>query len=267
MKKLLLLVHLFLFASIPHSMAGLSWPELSLEDSEKLSTNQPIVKGQEINLKEIYPFKTKNVFVYHWYDQHNKKVPGFENHSHEWSPDGKTFTIHHSYNGEWCPRVDDVFRWDNNQLFYTDTYDFYKGIRTTYTPGHLWGKEKVNAGDKKSTPTHGHIRNFTHENCYIQSETEPTDESEHVMAYKVVPNETAWSPLTGGKNKPVNVFRLEQHTYIHGNKDDWWKEEWYFYEHPQYGYIAIQTRGFRKELKAIEPELKWNMRLADIFEK
>ena len=191
-----------------------------------------------------------------------------KNYLKSWG-DNVHFTFHRLYFNkgdtiQWCPRVDDVYVWSGDNLFYTDTFDFYNNKLTNYKTGHLWATRLMEPGIEITNSMDGTTYDITHKDCSVTNKLQvPGESSTHKTVAVIIENQNAWSPFTGGSSQNVPVFRLDEFMYIDGNKDDWWKEEWYFYNHPIYGYVPIYTKGYRKKPNT-DMQITWDSRLLNI---
>jgi len=265
---------LMIFLSISIFMI-MAIPNENLVTSQ--TNNQNNCPEGSYDFTKFYPFNENYGLHYQSYHKNNTEE---DLHSviytDKWGPNNNYFTIHHTYGSStkkrtWCPRVADIFKWEGNNLYYTETKDFYKGLSTTFPSnnhaGHLWGEKcfKANVAKKISTTQRANFyRDHKPNSCNLGTAIKDS-RSHNVDIWRALKEDyTAWSDFTGGKNNPVEVLRLDE-TTIYGN-NNWWKESWYFYDHPEYGVIPIHSKGLRK-MPNTNVELLWNMRLKNIHVK
>ena len=219
----------------------------------------------------VYPFPVNKTFIYYSFNG-NQQTGDYEYMTHEPWADGRHFTIRHRYGSTgtpapWCPRVDDVFLWDGSQLIYSDTYDFYKNEIIHYSnPGHIWARNPMPAAQLFSNYMDGTLYSLNRDSgCNVLNYSVLNSNIRDRVWSQVIENQQTWSPFTGGPGMTVNSFRLDETTYLNNDPADTLKEEWYFYDHPVYGYIALQTRGYRKTQSDQVPLLAWDERLTQIL--
>ncbi len=170
-----------------------------------------------------------------------------------WS-DAKHFTVHHYYANlgealQTCPRVDDVFAFQDDKLFYTDTYNFYdtsvdpNGLtRAIFPQGDLWAQTTMVKGQTITRQAVPFVQNtMTHSNCSVTQETQK--QSIQYQTEVVITDQTSWSPYTGGSSKAVPTLMLQQTTtyFAPKSKTSLFQEQWHFYRDPTYGYIPIDV--------------------------
>jgi hypothetical protein len=221
--------------------------------------------GTLFDMSKFWPFPNK-IFHYQHYNQNGNSLPTPEKIYHERWADGVHFTVRHWWD-TWCPRIDDTMAWIGDKLYYTDTFHFGENHHTNLDPGHVWvDKWMEGNGPAQFSDMTIRIYGITHSDCVITSRS--FRESKNNRAWrKLKEGLVNWSPYTRqstGKES-VPVVCLEEITYIDGNLDDWWLEEWYFYNDPSLGWLAIQTKGYRKPLGSTDPpQFLWDARLINI---
>jgi hypothetical protein len=204
-----------------------------------------------VNISELLPYAPNTNLKYQFYNPDGSAGNTFEILRTEPWADGTHFTVHHYYGNvgsqaSQCPRVDDVFGYNANNLFYTDTYNFYDpavdeaGLtRTTYTEGHLWGQMTMFKDTEVLNTMTGKVFDLQHILCSATSSSErPSATTNQTKA--IVSDATAWSPYTGGESNLKPVIMLQETTYLNSAPNDIFQEQWNFYDDPQYGYIPIE---------------------------
>jgi hypothetical protein len=221
--------------------------------------------NQVYDIKQFWPFPDK-IFRYQHYDSSGQPIPNnLERIWHERWEDGQHFTIHHWWD-TWCPRIDDVMVWEDDRLYYTDTYDFARSHHTRLEPGHLWADRWMEVdGPAQFNDVEHRVFRIGHTNCAVTSSVfDPSESHNNRIWRRLLGGLSDWSPFTGGSDSPVPILRLDETTLINNNPEDWFKEEWYFYKHSVLGWIAIHSKGYRVQPGNTTPEVLWDARLMGV---
>jgi len=232
-------------------------------------------------MRDFYPLPFDKVLHYvHYLPPENMSATLCDRwgKDHDGNPyDGDfTFTIHRIFypkNGDWrdywCPRVDDVKKWEGDKLYYTDTYWFYSpSHHTSLSPAHIWADEFMTVGRAVPGQILSHTaRHMTHDNCTNHEDGSVIHHHPHTQAFRCLALETTdWSPYTGGITNPVPVVRLDLTTYMRDTEDapfnDFFKEQWYF-ARLENRYIPIHSVGYHQRPDKTRTG-QWNMRLKSI---
>ena len=237
-----------------------------------------------INMRLFYPTPFDKVYHYINY-LHPKTMSavfcdrwGDDNDSNPYNGDF-TFTIHRvsyprsgDWRNHWCPRIDDVMKWQGDKLYYTDTYRFYPPANHTFiSPAHIWADEYMTVAKKVPYQTYNHVaKHLTHQDCGNLTDGAVIHTHPFTRAFRALVLETTdWSPYTGGVTNPVPVVRLDQTTYIRNTEDaplnDFFKEEWFFVRIAG-RYIPIHTIGYHQFPDKTRAG-QWDMRLASITDR
>lgn len=217
------------------------------------------------NMKKVY-YPRNYSFIF----ESNNTV--LEKTSWESWGDGSHFTAHRNYFNmneliTWCPRTDDVYEWSGELLYYKDTYTFYPNENSlvSYSPGHVWARGSMQAGVNYTYMMNGTFYDIVHNDCRVVTKTINAENSNNniVTVAGITDDLESWSPFTGGSSTPVKVFRLDEYTFI--GSDEWWKEEWYFYNDPLYGFIPIASKGYHQSSWVLPNNtLLWDQRLKEV---
>lgn len=173
-----------------------------------------------------------------------------------------TFTIERVYAQgdlfcETCPRVEDRYEWRATGLYYVETVNYYDQSAVTYhAPGHLWLTTEETLAFARHQPAVG--TSWTLEVKWCQELSRQPRTMRQSDFWRAVYAERTESPFTG----PVEGYRLDEVT-VEGQWDSYWKESWYFTDHPDHGLIPVRTRGWRQLPGRPLVEL-WHARLVGI---
>jgi hypothetical protein len=190
------------------------------------TSSEHAARAEVFDLREIFPYPNK-LFHYVSYDQNGQLTEDRETEWTERWPDGVHFTIHRFFSGgrdiNECPRIDDVFVWQDDVLYYTDTIDFFENWQSAHMiPGDPVGSRQMRANVWVDS---GISRRYNqaaypiqHENCRVTFEDTASPEAinepqnNHV---RILNNRREWSPVTGGPNRLVSVIILETVRKVH----------------------------------------------------
>lgn len=168
--------------------------------------------------------------------------------------DSTHFTVHHYYANLGdavltCPRVDDVFAFQDNKLYYTDTYNFYdtavdpNGLTLSNFPqGDLWAQTTMVKGQTITTKGVPLVQSsITQSDCVTLSQLQK--KSLQYQTDVVITDQSSWSPYTGGSTKTVPTLMLQQTTtyFAPKGKTSLFQEQWHFYRDPTFGYVPIEV--------------------------
>lgn len=232
-----------------------------------------------VNFQSLYPFAVGQKLTFQNYNKDGiTPLLTYETDYIEVWEDKSHFTIHRIYGNTGqqkppdCPRIDDVYIWSGENLYYTDTLNFFpptgpndKDALTHtlyYNSGHLWGTTAMKKGVEYSGSFSGKIYNIQQTNCQIISEQ--TRKQQTYQTTRKVSDATAWSPYTGGSAVTIPVLKVEQATYPSNDTYYSFKEEWYFYRDPIHGYIPIYTYGSYQKKKDASATYLWKTRLSTV---
>jgi hypothetical protein len=184
-----------------------------------------MVNAQDIyDMKLFYPTDENIKLIFEHYIRDGE----FEILSIDPWEDNKSFTSRHQYfnstiTAPFCPRIDDVFTWDENKLYYTHTYNFYDNTLLEITPGHLWAYNNMKIGEVKHSTYQATFYNIDHSNCTAINKN-IIQKNTHEVWFGIFNSQT-WSEYTGGPNNPVNVILLAETTWVNRESKTEWKEK------------------------------------------
>jgi hypothetical protein len=194
--------------------------------------------------------------------------------------DGKTFTLHHLWDPDGCPRIDDVFRWEqglqggpNERLLYLDTYQFGDMTHTKIrNPGHVWATRCMKLNDPATYVDNDTEASYFTSSCPPGCCVGPDGSLIYQARYRVWKRLLGyyyeWSPYTDGfcsKSSCPGAYQYQGHWMVPVIRLDettlppnsW--EKWWYWLHPALGrHVVVRTLGGK------EGPFLWDARLEDI---
>ncbi len=228
------------------------------------STVSEVCPADHVDMGKIYPWPLDKKFELRNYNEYGQPLdPPELTFFSPWG-DGKTYTLHHSW-GTWCPRIDDVFRWEqgltggtNERLLYLDTYHFGDMTHTKIrNPGHVWATRcmKLNA-PATYVDNDTEARYFTSScqpDCCVGPDGNLIYKARYRVWKRLLGYFYEWSPYTDAycsKSGCPGAYQEQGHWMVPVIRLDettlplnWW-EKWWYWLHPALGrHVVVRTRG------------------------
>ncbi len=247
---------------------------VDVKDLALLMKNWKACPGS-FSIASLYPFAVGHALKYTAYNNNSKPTSTYEIITTDLWHEGH-FTVHHQYGNvgstaPFCPRVDDVYYFHDDQLFYTDTYDFYPpapkdnnaSTHTIYTPGHLWGRMTMFKNRAVSGTMKGQDFDIQNVDCTVTGAVARAGNPTHLTEAQISDSQS-WSDYTGGAKVTVPTLLLQQKTFVNGQKNNIWLEQWQFYNDPRLGYMPIEITIATQSPKQTSPKVISHERLSTV---